>query len=79
MGDEIHLYSHVTLSLCRNGHKIHFGQLKGGQAGDNMTRYAEQVDTVEILRSEIAPEHLEIFALEKCLSFATQRVVFDLK
>ena len=79
MGDEIHLYSHVTLSLCRNGHKIHFGQLKGGQAGDNMTRYAEQVDTVEILRSEIAPEHLEIFALEKCLSFATKRVVFDLK
>ena len=43
-----------------------------------MTRYAEQVDTIEILRSEIAPEHLEIFALEKCLSFAAQRVVFDL-
>ena len=43
-----------------------------------MTRYAEQVDTVEILRSEIAPEHLEIFALEKRLSFATQKFVFDL-
>ena len=28
----------VTWKRCRNGQKIHFGQLKGGQAGDNASR-----------------------------------------
>ena len=33
----------VCDNLLRNGHKIHFGQLKGGQAGDFSSRFAEQV------------------------------------
>ena len=31
------------ITYSRNGHKIHFGQLKGGQAGDFSSRFAEQV------------------------------------
>jgi len=38
----------------RNGHKIHFGQLKGGQAGgNNSSRHAEQASELEMERRQL--------------------------